>query len=230
METRIVQLERQVRHLRIFLIVVLAISGLALVRGFTGRSGNDILRARGLVIVDAAGRERILIGAPVPAAASRVRTDPEKARQAWAGHYPRFDWYASLDHATNGILILNEEGFDQIAIGDPTPDPNIGRRIAPSTGIAVNDRHGFERTGWGFFPTLNRVVLGLDTDRGTEGVYLVVSEAGYTGVGAQGNGAEVFLGYASPGSPFAAPDRPWSGLSIRRGEIVRHSLDAFAAK
>jgi hypothetical protein len=230
METRISQLERQVRLLRIFLIICLAISGLALARGFMGRSEDGVLRARGLVITDAEGRERILIGAPVPAAASRVRTDPEKARKAWGARYPRFDWYASLNHATNGILILNEEGFDQIAIGDPTPDPNIGRRIAPSTGIQINDRQGNERTGWGFFPTLNRVVLGLDTARGTEGVYLVVHESGYSGVGALGKDADVFLGYADPGSPFAKPDRPWSGLLVRRGESVRHSLDAFAVK
>ena len=84
MESRIRQLERQVRWLLGLLIVALAIGVLALVRGLAGRSGDDVLRARGLIIVDAAGRERILIGAPVPAAASRVRTDPEKARKAWA--------------------------------------------------------------------------------------------------------------------------------------------------
>ena len=230
METRIRQLERQVRWLIGLLVVALAVAGLALVRGLSGRGNDDILRARGLIIVDAAGRERILIGAPVPAAASRVRTDPEKARKAWAARYPRFDWYAGLNHATNGIIILNEGGFDQIAIGDPTPDPNIGRRIGPATGIQINDRQGNERTGWGVFPTLNRVVLGLDTERGSEGVYLLVHESGYSGVGAQGKDADVFLGYAAPGSTFATSSRPWSGLLVRRGESVKHSLDAFALK
>lgn len=35
-------------------------------------------------------------------------------------------------------------------LGDPVPDPNIGRRIGPATGLIINDLQGFERTGYGF--------------------------------------------------------------------------------
>ena len=116
------------------------------------RSGTDtdgILRARGLIIEDDAGRERILIGAPIPEAANRVRTDESRVREVWL---PRFseeymDWYQDYNHSTNGILILSEDGFDRIALGDPKPDPNIGKRIGPSTGMVINDAEGFERMG-----------------------------------------------------------------------------------
>jgi len=36
--------------------------------------GGGVLRVRGLVVEDSLGRERILIGAPIPHAANRVRT------------------------------------------------------------------------------------------------------------------------------------------------------------
>ena len=146
----------------------------------------DILRAKGIVIVDENGLERILIGAPIPNAVNRIRTDSTKARNSWAKNYPDPDvymgYYQNYNHTTNGILILDEQGYDRIAIGDPTPDPNIGKRIAPATGIAINDSLGFERSGWGFFDQLNRIVLGLDGDRGNEGVILAVFETDSAGL------------------------------------------------
>ncbi len=34
-------------------------------------------------------------------------------------------------------------------MGYPVPHPNIGRRIGPRTGLAINDAEGFERSGYG---------------------------------------------------------------------------------
>jgi hypothetical protein len=230
MEERIAGLERQVRRLRVAVGLLLAGVGLDALVAFSPRQEPRILRAEGIVIVDAQGRDRILIGAPVLASPARIRTDPDKAGKAWASRYPRFNWYAGLRHATNGIVLLDEEAFDRIVMGDPAPDPNIGRRIAPSTGIAINDQQGFERTGWGYFPTLNRVVLGLDDDKGSEGVVLVVNEAGEAGVRTQGKESGLFLGYAEPGGDLSTLDRPFSGFLIKPGKNVKHRLDAFGGK
>jgi hypothetical protein len=51
--------------------------------------GGRVLRARGLVIEDAAGKEQILLGAPVPAARNRVRTDLARVKELWARNFPK---------------------------------------------------------------------------------------------------------------------------------------------
>jgi hypothetical protein len=83
-------------------------------RPATAQAADGVLRIRGLVIEDASGRERILIGAPIPAAANRVRTDETRAREFWAGRYPDPDrymgFYKGYNHETNGILIPTDTG------------------------------------------------------------------------------------------------------------------------
>ena len=80
--------ERSTRTIR-WLQVYSALMTIALVVLFvrSGTATEDVIRARGLIIEDAAGRERILIGAPVPEAANRVRTDEARVREVWG---PRF--------------------------------------------------------------------------------------------------------------------------------------------
>jgi len=76
------------------------------IRGGTTSDGDGVLRARGLIIEDEAGRERILVGAPIPEAVNRVRTDDARAREAWASRYPDPDaymgYYQDYSHETNG--------------------------------------------------------------------------------------------------------------------------------
>jgi len=195
-----------------------------------GRSAQDpegVLRVRGIVIVDEEGRERILIGAPLPDAAHRIRTDMDKVKGAWGDRFSNFDWYERLNHSTTGIVILDENGHDRIAIGDPMPDPNIGRRIAPSTGIQINDEQGFERSGWGYFEARNSVGLGLDRRDG-EGLNLIVSD---TTSGVLINEAEsksrTFLGNAPGGWFGTGRDKPFQGLIARRGGEESFALDAI---
>ena len=132
----------------------------------SGTATDGVLRVRGLVIEDAAGRERILIGAPIPEAANRVRTDEARVREIWGPRFPDEEqymgYYQDYDHSTNGLVILSEDGFDRLVLGDPVSDPNIGRRIGPSTGLVINDAEGFERSGYGLLDVngLYRVVLG----------------------------------------------------------------------
>lgn len=201
-------------------LMTIAVAAL-FIKVFTSSPGpmaaDSILRARGLIIVDAQGRDRILIGAPVPDSAARVRTDFGKAVEAWGKRFPNMDWYKTLDHSTNGILILDDRGFDRIAVGDPTPDPNIGRRISPATGVQINDQEGFERTGWGYFAEKGRVVLGLDSPRGQEGVTVFILEDDTTGLSINAGEKSLFLGSA-PGE--AAP--PEFGLLLKeKGRTVK---------
>jgi hypothetical protein len=46
-----------------------------------------------------------------------------------------------------GIIIVDDQGRERIAIGSPVPDPREGRRRSPSTGLVINDAAGYERFG-----------------------------------------------------------------------------------
>lgn len=215
MDVSLNRLRRGVSFLKVYTGVMTALVIILFVKLFLPSAPRDILRARGLIIEDAFGRERILIGAPVPQAASRVRTDMAKVAKAWGKRFPDMDWYKGLDHSSNGILILDANGFDRIAIGDPTPDPNIGKRIAPTVGIQINDQEGFERTGWGYFPAMDRVAFGLDSRKSEEGVMLFILEDGATGLNINAGEKAIFLGSASEGTPPADTQVPFFGLLFR---------------
>ncbi|WP_419936175.1 hypothetical protein [Candidatus Palauibacter sp.] len=225
--------ERSTRTIR-WLQVYSALMTIALVVLFvrSGTATDGVIRARGLIIEDAAGRERILIGAPVPEAANRVRTDEARVREVWGPRFPDayMDYYQDYSHETTGLLILSEDGFDRLVVGDPVPDPNIGRRIAPSTGMVINDHEGFERTGYGLKPIEGRyrVSLGLDTDRIEEGLLLTLDDDGLHGV-TVGTGANgIFLGSAPAGHGWTGLAEEFQGPLVRRdGEIV-HKVNLAA--
>lgn len=144
----------------------------------------DLIKAKGIVIVDSAGNDRILIGAPIPYSAQRVRTDTNSVRSQWAkdlGGDEYMNWYKGYHHSMNGILLLNEAGHDKLAVGDNLPDPNTGQRITSPTGMTWNDEKGFERGGLGLGQLKEngkyRNILGLDDEDG-EGLHLAIFEDG----------------------------------------------------
>ena len=222
--------ERLTRSIR-WLQVYSALMTVALVALFirAGAATDDVIRARGLIIEDAAGRERILIGAPVPEAADRVRTDDARVREVWAPRFPDayMDFYQDYSHETNGMLILSEEGFDRLVVGDPLPDPNIGKRIAPSTGMVINDIEGFERMGYGVKPMDGRyrVSLGLDTDRIQEGLILILDDDGPHGVLVGTGPDRIFLGSAPAGHAWTGIEEEFQGLLVRRDGETVHQLN-----
>ncbi len=225
MSTSAERLKRTVRWLQVYAALLTIAVAVLFVRSGTATDG--VLRARGLIIEDEVGRERILIGAPVPEAANRVRTDEARVREVWAPGFPDPDaymgYYRDYSHDTNGMLILSEDGFDRLAVGDPTPDPNIGRRIAPSTGMVINDTEGFERMGYGVKPMDGRyrVSLGLDTDRIEEGLILMLDDDGPRGVLVGTAGDRIFLGSAPAGHGWTGLAEEFQGLLVRRdGETV----------
>lgn len=228
MSDRLIQLEREVRVLKRYAAMVTVVLLIVAAGAFQSNvKTEDVLRVRGIIVVDAVGRERILIGAPVPEARRRVRTDTGRARATWGHMSPRYmEWYANYRHAVHGMVVLDEQGFDRLALGDSVPDPNIGRRIGPSTGLTINDPRGYERAGVGLLDLDGkyRVSLGLDTRRGREGVSLIVDDGGRVGVHVAGGRGEAFLGAMPPESATSADTT--FGLLLRDGTSAQRLITA----
>ena len=106
----------------------------------------EVLRARGLVIVDAQGRDRILLGAPVPASADRKRQDA----------------------ATASMVVLGPDGADRVIVGQ-TPDPVLQRKVykrpLEAWGLGLYDPKGGERGGM-VFAGDSRIAVALDYPTG----------------------------------------------------------------
>ncbi|MES3032467.1 MAG: hypothetical protein V4813_00570 [Gemmatimonadota bacterium] len=235
-EERIAALEREVRQQRRMLGVVGGVFVAVTVLAGFAPATRDVIRTRGIVIVDDKGRERILIGAPIPAAANRLRTNTARAERAWASRFPDpkqyMRWYADYRHSMHGMLVLDEQGHDRLAIGDSTPDPNIGKRLGASTGLVVNDAEGFERTGYGMLTVAgkDRVVLGLDGKDGEEAVVLSVHDDGRAGLSVSGAGRRsIFLGQ-SPAAVAQGGRDSSAGLVLRRGDVEAHRLSTDDAR
>ena len=223
MSTGAEQLTRTIRWLQVYAALMTLALAILFVRSASPTDG--VLRVRGLVIEDDAGRARILIGAPVPEAGNRVRTDTARVREIWGPRFPEtyMGYYRDYNHATNGLVILSEDGFDRLVVGDPVPDPNIGKRVGPSTGLVINDAQGFERSGLGLLDVDGhyRVVYGLDSDRGREGLALVLNDQGIVGITVGDGQDRIFLGNAPVGHGMPGLVEPFQGLLVTRdGEIV----------
>jgi len=221
------RLEREVRFLKFFAActtALLLVGGLAAAR--TSRPDEQILRARGIVIVDDAGRERILIGAPIPPAKNRLRTNLVRVDSAWAARFLKgayMKYYPTYRNAVSGMLVMDEHGVDRLVVGDSVPDPNIGRRIGSSTGVLINDAQGFERSGYGLLTVkgTDRMVLGLDTNRGEEGVALAVIDGGRFGIHVAGQDFLGFFGAAPAADSLGGIGEPFAGLLLKKGEAVK---------
>ena len=191
----------------------------------------EIIRVKGIIVEDVNGNERILIGAPVPFASNRVRTDLKRVKELWGKSFPAkyIDWYKNYKHENNGMVILDSAGFDRITIGSPVPDPNIGKRIGQSTGVIINDEKGFERTGYGVLDIdgKNRVVLGLDNENGTEGLSLVILEDGTSGFVMNNADRSLFLGKADSINWHTKNLFPFHGLLIKNKNGKNVKLNSY---
>ncbi len=213
-------LKKTVRLLSILIILlIIAFVGYVIHDTVLDEYGNvGIIRTSGIVIEDEFGNERILIGAPVPYAKNRVRTDSLKVWNHWGQYYePEFmEWYEDYNNDNYGILILDSAGFDRIALGNHVPDLSFGQRIGPLTGLIINDENGTERTGYGVLNINgeNRVNLGLDDRYGIDRVSLSVDESGVYGLKVFDKNSRIFMGKTDSINPFLT-DRPnFNGLII----------------
>jgi hypothetical protein len=151
LQMRIKRVEQRLRLFQVVTalgaIVLSAAIFLALRPNLRNYRPRDVLRVRGLIIEDDRGRERVLIGAPVPNVAGRKRQDD-----------------------TVGLIVLGENGADRVALAAPGPDPQINghvsKRIGTDAGLLVDDSEGNERGGFGVLDNDSRVIFGLDYPRG----------------------------------------------------------------
>jgi len=203
MQHEIKLLQKQVKRLQAGLLCTTFLFLAFFFVAFTGRvSSFDVIRARGIIIEDSAGRDRILIGAPIPASPHRVRTDTAKVRAHWAKKYGNPDqymkWYKDYRHSTNGMVVMNEDGFDRVLVGDKLADPNIGKRMFEIAGMLWNDREGWEKGGAGVNTTKDgqsRSIVGVDDNDG-EAVHIVALEDGTKGLMIGGNSGQLIVGMA----------------------------------
>lgn len=115
----------------------------------------NILRVRGLIVEDAQGHERLLLGAPIPQTKGRKRQD-----------------------SATGVVFLGPTGNDRITIGDE-PDPMVNgkiyHRFNKGIGVIISDPDGTERGTYGVLD--NGVALAtLDWAKTGEGFVAAVSK------------------------------------------------------
>jgi hypothetical protein len=185
-------------------VTVIAILGL----GFTKTDKFDLIRAKGIIIEDENGKDRILIGAPIPNSKNRVRTDTNLVRKYFASEiYPKdpnkyMEWYKNYRHAAFGMVVMNEKGIDVMQLGDQLSDPNVGRRIFLPTGILLNNQKGLEVGGFGthtFDDGRSGVALGLDDPAsGKEAFHALVLSDGTRALILQDANGKLVLGFGKP--------------------------------
>lgn len=205
------------------LVLLLIVNGFLIYDNyFKKENSEEIIKTKGIVIIDDQGKDRILIGAPIPTSNSRIRDDLKKAKAVWGEELElnkEWDWFEEMNHDCYGILILDENGHDRLALGSPTPDPNIGLRIGPSTGLEINDEKGYERSGYGLMPVngKNRVALGLDSPNSQEGAVFAMYEDGTVGLGVFDSQKKesMFLGKSETGSYMTPGKEKFFGLAIK---------------
>lgn len=183
---RLNKVEKQFRNLKIAFITLIIVSLTSFLSfSFIQSSNFDLIRAKGIIIEDQNGKDRILIGSPIPFSKDRVRTDTTKVRAYWGKNYEDMEnqymkWYKDYKHDAEGIVIMNEEGFDRVLLGDRLADPNTGKRMFEPAGILWNDKQGWELGGAGVNTLKNgksRSIIGVDSNEG-EAVHLVALEDG----------------------------------------------------
>ncbi|WEN16206.1 hypothetical protein PY254_05935 [Rhodanobacter sp. AS-Z3] len=172
------RLQREVSRLRVLVIIallaVIALAAMSLLRKPDAPAKSDsILRAQGLVITDAQGHDRILIGAPAPASKERTRKDD----------------------ASDGIIFLGKTGADRLALGQ-LPALHIDgktykrRGDGDNYGMTLYDTKGSERGGMAF---MGQGRVGIALDRATppyEAIGLMVDD--------KENFAGMYINYGDP--------------------------------
>jgi hypothetical protein len=155
------RLERQVKSMRLAILGLVIILVAVFTMALKQDNPDKILRAQGLIIEDADGQPRILVGAPFPEVKERKRTD-----------------------RTDGLVLMDKKGIDRLTFGYPTLSPQVkgevSKRINTQTGMVINDTDGNERTGYGVTEE-GHVILGMDYES-REALVLVVNPEGYTGM------------------------------------------------
>jgi len=167
---------RQISTLRFicigqFIVIIAVTASLWLPNSVQANPRSDVLRVRGLVIEDAQGKPRILLGAPFPSVAGRKRQEEGSA----------------------AMLFLSQDGTDRLLVGE-----GIGAQIAGKVyprekravigsayGVTIMDGDGNERGGFGFTALPSgggRAVVSLDRPVGDAWGAVVDDKTGWAGM------------------------------------------------
>ena len=200
-------------------------------------NSGKIIKTRGIIVVDEQGRERVLIGAPIPQVNNRVFTDKTKALAAWKDKIPEkaaqqyWDNFDKLQKASIGMLVLDENGFDRVVVGDQLPDANTGRRIGSATGITIHNDKGYERAGFGTIKVGDtfQVGLGMDDEYG-EALNLFASKALGVGLRINDSKNQLIFGTLQPNKLTNKSDQPFSGYMFSQGSEVKHQFNILQKK
>jgi hypothetical protein len=242
LQAEVRQLSRRLRT-AYMVFGALILAQFALFSGIGSQAGEEIvdnsgkiIKTRGNIVVDEQGRERVLIGAPIPEAKRRVFTDKEKALAAWKKTLPEsvksyWDNFDELHKTSIGMLVLDENGFDRVVVGDRLPDPNTGKRIGEATGISIHDDEGFERAGFGTIKVGDRMQVGLGMDD-EHGEALNLFSAKGLGVGIRINDSktQMIFGTLEPNQMYNKSDKPFSGYMFRQGDEVKYEFNVLDKK
>jgi len=220
MEQDIIQLKKQLRCMRWYTIGCSTVLLLySLVAFNTPEKKFGIIRAKGIVIEDSTGRDRILIGSPIPHSSYRVRTDSNLVKKYWAKNFEAdsaqyMDWYKDYYHGAEGIVIMNEKGFDRVLLGDKLADPNTGKRMFEPAGLLWNDKEGWELGGAGVNTTKDgkaRSVIGVD-DRDGEAVHIIALEDGTKGIVIGGENGRLLIGMSKENGKWFKNKQAFTGI------------------
>lgn len=194
---------KKLKQLFIGFVCIMLVAGFSL--AFTATNKFDLIRTKGIIIEDETGKDRILIGAPIPHSKDRVRTDTNLVRKFFASEInPQnknqyMKWYKNYRHSAYGMVVMNEKGIDVMQLGDKLSDPNVGRRIFLPTGILLNNQKGLEVGGFGthtFDDGRSGVALGLDDPKnGREAFHALVLSDGTRALILQDANGKLVLGF-----------------------------------
>lgn len=220
----------------VFMLVVGIVS-----LGFMDMGKPDIIRAKGIIIEDEKGKDRILVGAPIPFSKERVRTDTSLVRKYWASKiFPKspdtfMKFYKSYYHSTIGLVIMNEDGFDRVLLGDKLADANTGKRNFEASGISWNDKFGFELGGAGVNTTKegkSRGVIGLDDANG-EALHLVALEDGTKALIIGGENGRLLIGMSNKKGEWFQNTEKFAGIKFfdNNGKLIwEQDMDSLQRK
>jgi hypothetical protein len=174
LEQRLTILETRLQFTRAMcllqVVVLMAFAAIALLTGQSrADNSSQVLHIRGLVVEDAHGRPRVLLGSPFPKVPGRKRQDED----------------------STALVFLNEDGADRLIVGEaisPQVSGKVEHReagLGSSYGVFIHDGQGDERGGFGFFANSagggGRGVIALDRPTGDAWAAMVDDKTGFAG-------------------------------------------------
>jgi len=159
---RLESLEKRYNNLKYFFGICIFLFALTIFYAFQNQDKKDeIIKAKGIIIVDNNGNPRIIMGAPIKNVNGRQRTDE-----------------------LMGISYLDETGIDRLTFGkEPNPMTTDGlkpRRVQ-GVGILIQDKQGIERGGYGVLDD-ETALLSLDWPKTGEAI-AISSGKDFSGIG-----------------------------------------------